>query len=124
MAIASMSVHHGLDNADAAIAGGISYAHDLRFWPTVWILIAHAAYHLGQSGRPYPAGVLTGHLEAQQPAVLTLIHRSAMFTGAGLSITGSEALQGKFFGEAIDRNDLVAYALATLSGGRNPRTPS
>ena len=124
MAIASVSVHHGLDDADAALTEGISYAHDLRFWPTVWILIAHTAYHLGQSGRPYPAGVLTGHLEAQQPAVLTLIHRSAMFTGAGLSITGPEALQGKSVGAAMDRNELVDYALDTLSGGRNPRTPS
>jgi predicted ATPase/class 3 adenylate cyclase len=124
LAIASINVQLRLETADAALAEGIAYAHDLRFWPTVWVLLRYAASHLVRTGRPYAAGVLAGHLEAHQPLVLGLLDSSAMspFIIGFTELVGPETDPGRATGAAMDRNELVTFALSALSPEGQMRT--
>jgi hypothetical protein len=116
MAIAAVSIKLELDTADASLAEAIAFAHELRYWPTVWTVVGYAAERLAATGRPYAAGVVAGYLEANQPHVVTLIQRSAIAYSARLTdVSGPEAEQGRADGAVMDRNRLVGYAPSMLS---------
>ena len=116
MSVAATSVQLGLSGADEILGDAIAYAHELPAWSMVWTIVGYATTHLARTGRPYAAGVLAGHLMAHQPFLVQVLEDSAVVGGAALAgVSGPEAEQGKAAGAAMDRGELVTYALSVLS---------
>jgi hypothetical protein len=113
IAIAGISVQLGLPTAPQSLAEGIAYVHDLRQLGYVWTLVGYAAAHLSATDHPYEAAVLWGYLNAQEPSFVAVLERSFTFPGL-VDLNSTEARQGSIDGAAMDRNQVVAYALSVL----------
>jgi hypothetical protein len=117
-----ISVQLGLDNAHQPLVEGITYLHDIRYWPTLWTLVGYAAAHLSRTSRPFPAAVLWGYLQAHQPPIIAPLEKSLTFPGIPIS-NGSGTEQASSEGGAMDRSEIVAYAVSVLSDSSRPTLP-
>jgi predicted ATPase/class 3 adenylate cyclase len=119
VAIGGISVQLGLPTAQQSLAEAIAYQHDLRQWGYLWTLLGYAAAHFSETDRPYEAAVLWGYLSAQEPSAVAVLAKSFTFPGLP-DLNSTEARQGSTDGEAMDRNQIVAYALSVLSPHDGP----
>jgi hypothetical protein len=92
----------------------VTRLYDLRYWPTLWMLIETVAHFLAAAGSLEEAAVLYGHLEAQHsPWAIPAVGRARQ---RGLDrvrqLAECDLLMAR--GAAMNREELVAYTLDRL----------
>lgn len=109
------------EDAPQALHDALSWMYTKRDWMNVWPIVEATAMYWARTGRPEPAGVLLGHLEAND------VHH-AMFVSerqhASVALrrhpsAGSWTAQGR----DLDRDQVVAYALSQLTPPAKATSP-
>jgi len=99
--------------ADLLCNQAITSQYELRYWALIWLSLYDTAAHLNRSGRTEPAAVVIGHLEAFQSPML-LMGAATLGEDVAAALSGPSVERWKAAGAAMDRNELVRYALRVL----------
>jgi hypothetical protein len=129
--VANCSVRLSLDTAADACREAIAHCYQARHWTLVWITARAVIAQLLTSGNPEPATVIYGYLAAHEPLVaasgVDIIGRTLGLEGWVSGTEGVERLlttpgadRWCAHGAAMDRHELVRYALEHLAPSSDP----
>jgi hypothetical protein len=114
--VALCSVALGVATAADACREAIGHCYDARHWTLVWQSVGAAMLQLARSGEIEQATVIRGHLQAQSSRPIPLPEEDIEPLRAG-----PDADRWMARGAAMDRHELVRYALECL--GPRPEAP-
>jgi predicted ATPase/class 3 adenylate cyclase len=126
--VAICSVRLSLDTAADACREAITHCSQARHWNLVWVSAIAAVAQLLATGNLEPATVIYGYLEAHQPlVVIDVVGRQLGLEGWASGSEDVERLlatpdadRWRSQGAAMDRHQLVRYALEHLSASLDP----
>jgi hypothetical protein len=114
--VARCSVALGVPTATDACREAIAHCYDARHWTLVWQSVGAAMLQLARSGELERATVIRGHLQAHSRSPIPLPEEDIEPLAAG---PDADRLMAR--GAAMDRHELVRYALGCL--GPRPEAP-
>jgi hypothetical protein len=107
--------------ATAALGDALTSLYAIRDWH-FWVVLEAVALHWIRTGRSEPAAVLLGHLEAHDIRHGMFKMQRHRAVGAVRHLPEAHRWMGR--GASLDRDQVVMYALAELSGADEPEPAS
>jgi predicted ATPase len=109
--VATCSVRLQLPTADDACREAIQHCYEARHWSVVWGSVQAAMVELAAAGELEAATVIYGHLEAHSPGMPTF---GVQAGNIDRRLGGPNMDRWRAQGAAMDRHELVRYALGHL----------